>query len=141
MTQAIPMPSYHYLRGKRFEAHYKGMVKTCFWCLKSGKKCKNYVLGNGNPCKVSGAKKANFKQYISNLWTNIGWNGEQYDRNDESSQPAIQSATSLPANDQNDLAIITEPSLPKMPDDVDHKPESPLQRCILEPMISPEYLK
>ena len=101
----------------------------------------NYVLGNGNACKVSGAKKANFKQYISNLWSNIGWKGDEYDRNDESSQPAIQSATSLPANEQNDLANITEPSLPKMPIDVDHGPEYPLQLCIIEPMTSPEYIK
>ena len=61
MTLAIPMPSYHYLRGKRFEAHYKGMVKTCFWCLEPGEKCKNYILGNGNASKMSSTQKSSIK--------------------------------------------------------------------------------
>ena len=104
MTLATPMPSYHYLRGKRFEAYYKRMVKTCFWCLEPGEKCKNYILGNGNACKASGTQKASFKHYISNLWTNIGWDEKKYDENNDSSQPAIQPATNFPANDQDDLA-------------------------------------
>ena len=40
-----PLPSYHYLRGKRFEAPYKGMNKTCYWCLEPGEKYKNFILG------------------------------------------------------------------------------------------------
>lgn len=40
MTLAIPLPRYHQHRGKRFKAHYKGMVKTGFWCLEPGENAK-----------------------------------------------------------------------------------------------------
>lgn len=45
----------------------------CFWCLEPGEKCKNFILGNGSFCKASGIQKSSFKDYISNLWTSIGW--------------------------------------------------------------------
>ena len=88
-----PIPSYHWLQGKRFEAYHRGMVKTCFWCLEPGEKCKNFMLGNGSACKASGTQKSSFKNYISNLWNRIGWDENKYNENNESSQ----TATGLPA--------------------------------------------
>ena len=155
-----PIPSYHWLQGKRFEAYHKGMVKTCNWCLERGEKCKNFMLGNGSACKASGTQKSSFKDFISNLWNNIEWDENKYNENNESSQTATglpatgrervenkqdekddssppQPATNLPTIDQN----TSESSLPKTSNDVNHDPESPLPRCILDPMTSPDYIK
>ena len=57
MTLAIPMSSYHYLRRKRFEAYYKGMVKTCFWCLKPGENVKIMYWEMVMPARCLAPKK------------------------------------------------------------------------------------
>ena len=72
MVLVRPIPSYHLLKGKRFEVYYKGMTKTCYWCLKSGDECHGVIKGNGNSCRLAGAQKGNNKEYISNLWEEIG---------------------------------------------------------------------
>lgn len=88
ITLSHPLPSYHYLRGKKFEAYYKGMTKTGYWCLEPGNKCKYFNMGNGNACRKSGAIKGNFKQYLSNLLTDIGWKtDENIDSNESNEQP------------------------------------------------------
>ena len=71
ITLTRTLPSYHSLRGKKFEAYHRGMNKTCYWCLEPGNKCENFIMGNGNACRKSGTTRGNFSQYISKLWADI----------------------------------------------------------------------
>ena len=152
MVLTQPIPSYHLLKGKRFEAYYKGMTKTCYWCLKSGDECHGVIKGNGNSCRLAGAQRGNHKDYISNLWEEIGWKNEEEEAtskqqlSDNSNEAVNNSISSTHVNSESSSQLIseenpvnvTEPQLLNNSlEDKQQSEDTPLF-CVLERMTSPE---
>ena len=67
----VQIQSCHMIDGKKFEIHYKGMPKTCWWCLKTRGACKAPVKIQGKSCKAAKNPKRNFDRYIKKLWSSI----------------------------------------------------------------------
>ena len=128
------------------------MTKTCYWCLKSGDECHGVIKGNGNSCRLAGGQKGIIKDYISNLWGQIGWKNEEEeatnkqqlrDCSDKAANDPISSAhvdfesNLLPINEENKVNLTEPLSLNNIFED-EEPTESPPLYCVLERMTSPE---
>ena len=64
--------SYHLIDGHRVQLRYPGQQQTCGRCFQVSSGC----IGKGvaRRCEVAGGAKKDFKVYIAELWSKIGYN-------------------------------------------------------------------
>lgn len=67
----INLGTYHILDRQKVSVRYEGQIQTCARCLETARKCK----GNGiaRKCEEKNGIKADFSQYIKELWREIGY--------------------------------------------------------------------
>ena len=78
--------SYHVLDGQRVTAKYPGQQQTCARCLQSAQYCKG--KGIAKKCEAEGGVRADFNNYILELWKRLGYspNNEVVDDDTEPNQ-------------------------------------------------------
>ena len=63
--------TYHVLDGQRVTVRYAGQHQTCARCHQTARTCRG--KGMARRCQEEGGLKADFGEYISNLWREIGY--------------------------------------------------------------------
>ena len=78
--------SYHVLDGQRVCVRNPGQMQTCARCLQTAQLCKG--RGVARKCEAEGGVKADFVNYIQELWQKIGYSveGEALDSVDENNE-------------------------------------------------------
>ena len=69
--------SYHVLDGQRISLRYPGQQQTCARCLKSSRYCRG--KGIAKRCEAEGGLRADFNDYILELWKKVGYTPDNKD--------------------------------------------------------------
>ena len=95
--------SYHVIDGHKVNMKYPGQQQTCARCLEPASKCKG--KGLARKCELEGGLKADFTDYILDLWGKIGYSPSAQlvsDVNDEHEFDAVN---------QQDGGVFTPPKI------------------------------
>ena len=115
--------SYHVLDGQRVSLRYPGQQQTCGRCLKSSKHCRG--KGIAKRCEAEGGLKADFSDYIKEVWRKVGYTPEDKDSRKltegaHSELVAQEGGEFTPAKVTSSIDKFTGISLKNIPKDTDH---------------------
>ena len=119
IKQGSHLGSYHVLDGQKITVRYPGQQQTCGRCLRPSMVCKG--RGVAKRCEVEGGEKADFVDYILDMWSRVGYTPNSTDTsslNDIPIQEASEDFTPVKINSSPEK--FTGVSIKNLPKDTDH---------------------
>ena len=115
--------SYHVLDGQRISLKFPGQQQTCARCLQSAQHCKG--KGVARRCETEGGIKADFNNYILELWKKIGYsppiqNVEEVLEAKKKDIDIIEGEEFTPSKVTSDPDKFSGVRIKNIPKDVDH---------------------
>ena len=115
--------SYHVLDGQRVTLKYQGQQQTCARCLKTAQHCRG--KGVAKKCEAEGGHRADFNNYILELWKQIGYSPRNEQEEDDAITDAEENNVTV-GEGFTPLKVVSDPEkftgvrIKNIPKDTDH---------------------